>query len=612
MPQRPQANEPMLQSATEPGAPALRAKNAQAQTMALLLAGALCAMPFLLPYNDPFEAELLAAVLGAVAALAALAVHGAAIVSLPAPARWMLAFAVFLGIQTAFVHPVYPQVPLLAALYVLYAALLIWLGAQLAAANGIERAATVLAACLLAGALANAASGVIQFYGTPALLQDVVAELLYPYRAYGNIGQPNLFANYLALGGTALLFLWLRRNLRTGFALAAAMLLAWGCALSASRASLLYVLWYGLLGLLACKVQSGSDGRRLRSAAFALAAVILVEYVAVPWLNTGLGLSNAANDALVRLLPASLESEPRWQMWLLAWHVFTHAPFWGVGIGEFAGAAFRSGLSPDLTRFGQVWTSPHNLPLRLLAETGALGTFLVLGGLCTWCWQAWRRYFASAQAALWWVIAAVGIELIHSMVEFRLWSAQFLGVTALLMGLGTQSGTGSKTALRLSWTVAAGSCAALALATAMLLRDYVRLSSTRVTGTALTLASAADTARDAAVMHSLTHGLLAPPAEYWIILGAPLDRSHLPEMLKMSERVAQSFPAHAIIVRRAAFLAFDGQAAAARRLLAQALYSFPRRCTTTIRILSQALAADPHAIEPLLALAKHDQGRTCR
>jgi O-antigen ligase len=580
--------------------------------MALLLAGGMCLLPFLLPYNDPFEAELLAAVLGTAAALAAMAVHGASIVYLPALARWLLAFAVFLGIQTVFVHPVYAQVPLLAVLYVLYAALLIWLGAQLAASNGIERAATVLAACMLAGALANAASGVIQFYGTPALLQDVVAELLYPYRAYGNIGQPNRFANYLALGGTALLFLWLRGNLRTGFALAAAVLLAWGFALSGSRTTLLYVLWYALLGLLAHKVQSGSDGRRLRSAAFGLAAVILVEYVAVPWLNIGLGLSNAGNDALVRLLPASLENEPRWQMWLLAWGVFAHAPLLGVGIGDFAGAVFRSRLSPNLTQFGQVWTSPHNMPLRLLAETGVVGTFLVLGGLCTWCWHAGRRYFAGAQAAIWWIIAAVGIELIHSMVEFPLWSAQFLGVTALLMGLGVQSGTSSKTASRLSWAVAAGSCAALALATALLLRDYVRLSSTRITGTALTLASAADTARDAAVMRTLTHGLLAPPAEYWIILGAPLDRSRLPEMLKMSERVARSFPAHAIIVRRAVFLAFDGQAAAARRLLTQALYTFPRRCMTTIRILSQALAADPHAIEPLLALARDFQGKTCR
>ena len=364
---------------------------------------------------------------------------------MPVPARWLVAFALFLAAQTAFAHPIYPLVPVLAALYVLYAALLVWLGAELAASNGTERAATILAACLLVGGLANAASGVIQFYGTPALLRDVVAELLYPYRAYGNIAQPNLFANYLALGGTALLFLWLRGNVRIGFALAAAMLLGFGFALSASRASLLYVLWYVLLGLLACRVQSGSDGRRLRSAAFGLAAVILAEYVAVPLLNTALGFSTAANDVLDRLLPTAVEGEPRWQMWLLAWHVFANSPLFGVGIGEFAGAVFRTGLSPNLTRFGQVWTSAHNMPLQLLAETGVLGAFLALGSVCTWCWKAGRRYFATAQAAMWWVIAAVGIELIHSMVEFPLWSAHFLGVTALLMGLGMQPTASSRT-----------------------------------------------------------------------------------------------------------------------------------------------------------------------
>jgi O-antigen ligase len=612
MPQRQQADEPGAKSASEPAAPVLRAKNAQTQAVALLLAGGMCLLPFLLPYNQLFEAEWLAAVLGVAAALAVLATHGISVVSLPVPARWLLAFALFLGAQAVLVHPIYPQVPVLAALYVLYAALLIWLGAQLAAANGIERAATILAVCLLAGSMANAASGMIQFYGLPAVLQDIVAELPHgPAAAYGNIGQSNLYANYLALGGAALLFLWLRGNLRTGYALAAAVLLAWTCALSGSRASLLYALWFALLGLLAGRVQSDPDGRHLRSAAYTLAAVILAAHVAIPWLNAAFGLGDSAKGALERLLPASLEDEPRWQIWRLAWRIFANAPIAGAGIGEFAGAAFRSGLSPGLTQLGnQVWTSPHNLPLQLLAETGALGTFLALAGLCTWCWQAGRRYFATAQPAMWWIITAVGIELIHSAVEFPLWSAHFLGVTALLMGLGTRPSTISRIASRLTWILAAGTCLALALAMAILLRDYVRLLSTRVTGTTVTLANAADAARDAAVMHALTRGLLAPPAEYAIILGAPLDRSQLSDRLKMSERIARHYPTDAIIVRRAAFLAFDGQAAAARRLLAQALYTFPKRCNETIRILAQARASDPGAIEPLLMMARAEPGCT--
>ena len=141
----------------------------QPPTIALLIAGSLCTLPFLLPYNQLFEAEWIAAALGVAAIVAAAATRSAAIMSLPRPARWLIAFALFLGAQSYLLHPIYPQVPTLAALYVLYAVLLVWLGAQLVAVNGIERAATLLAACLLVGALLNAAAGVIQVYNRPGL-----------------------------------------------------------------------------------------------------------------------------------------------------------------------------------------------------------------------------------------------------------------------------------------------------------------------------------------------------------------------------------------------------------------------------------------------------------
>src|SRR5258708_27111268 len=86
---------------------------------------------------------------------------------------------------------------------------MIWLGAQLTAELGIARVATVLATFLLAGALANSLAGVLQFYGRPKLFEDVGAEL-HGNHAYGNIAQANIYANYLALGESALLVLCLR------------------------------------------------------------------------------------------------------------------------------------------------------------------------------------------------------------------------------------------------------------------------------------------------------------------------------------------------------------------------------------------------------------------
>lgn len=595
------------------GVHVLSARVPEARAVSLLLAGSLCVLPFLLPYHEfpilSFQAEWLAAALGIAAMLAALGGRGSALVTVPAPARFLAAFALFLAAQTLIANPIYPQLPLLGALYVLYAVLLFWLGAQLAASAGLERAATVLAACLLAGALANAAAGMIQFYGLPALLQGIVDELHYNPRhiaAYGNIAQANLYANYLALGATALAFLWSRRRLRAAYALAAALLLAWAGALSGSRSALLYALWFAALALLAARMPAGGESRRLRFAACGLAGAMLAAQLAVPWLNSALELGPANQGALERLLAISAgHSEARGPAWLLALRVFAAAPMSGAGLGEFAGAAFLLGLSPEMAR-GEVWYSPHNLPLHLLAETGALGAGLALAGLGLWCWKTGRRYFAAPEPVLWWIIAAAGIELIHSMFEFPLWYAHFLGVTALVMGLGTDARPAA--ASRLRPMLAAGLCVVLAFALALLLRDYLRLDATRATGTSMTLASSADTERDVAVMHKLTGGPLAPLAELWIFLGAPLDRSDLAGRVKMSERVAHYFPANAVVVRRAVFLAFDGRAAEARGLLLHALRSFPHRCKASAAILQQALAADRAAIEPLLALTR-DSGR---
>jgi len=124
----------------------------------------------------------------------------------------------------------YSQLPLVAALYVLYAVLTIWLGAQLAAALGRRaRGSGAWPRFFLPAPLANSLAGVIQFYGRPKLLEDVIAEL-HGNRAYGNIAQPNLYANYLALGEGALLFLWARARVQTAYALPALGILLLGSA----------------------------------------------------------------------------------------------------------------------------------------------------------------------------------------------------------------------------------------------------------------------------------------------------------------------------------------------------------------------------------------------
>jgi hypothetical protein len=289
---------------------------------------------------------------------------------------------------------------------------------------------------------------------------------------------------------------------------------------------------------------------------------------------------------------------------VLALRAFARAPIAGVGVGEFAGAAFELGLDPSLTRIGEVWTSPHNLPLHLLVETGLVGAILALGAPCIWAWRVAQRYRAVPQPALWWVIAAAGIELIHSLVEFPLWNAHFLGVAALLVGIGSAPDSHSTGMSRASRVAATLACVALVAALALLLRDYVRIDTTRVTGTTVTLARPADAQRDVATMRALAHGLMAPLAELQIVMGAPLDRNDLAAKLAMSERAARYWPSHAVLVRRAVFLALAGETEQAQGLLARTLRAFPQQSGSAVLILEQARTTDKTAIEPLLAAAK--------
>jgi len=251
-----------------------------------------------------------------------------------------------------------------------------------------------------------------------------------------------------------------------------------------------------------------------------------------------------------------------------------------------------------------VWTSPHNLPLQLLAETGAIGAILLLGALSVWAVQLLLRLRIEAGLALWWIVAATGVELLHSLIEYPLWSAHFLGVTALFLGASATLKTRSFVIARSARIAGIAICAALVVTLAIMLKDYVRLDIARAAGTRMTLAPAAQVKRDAETMQALRHGLLGPVAELWIFSGAPLDRSDLAAKLAMGERVARVWPANVVVVRRAVFLALDGRAEQARTLLAEALRVFPQRHAATVTLLEQALATDPEKIAPLLAMAE--------
>ena len=413
-------------------------------------------LPFLNPYHffplTNFYTEWLALALG-LAALAPLSVKRFwDLVEIPMLALWLLGFAALLLLQLVWLDIAYPELSLLGALYVIWAAWLVWLGRVLAKSCGMERVALRLAALLVLGGLLNAAAAVLQFYGIDSLLGSMIASLgATKGGAYGNFGQNNHFADYLTLALISALYLWIKGRLTGPAFVACAGIFLYALSLSGSRTTWLY-----LLGALALSLwyRSRTDTPRLRNAALAI-AVLLPLFALVQYAMSAYGLAvrpappgalfvpvtpieRFAQEMAHGLLPQTGGSAlgTRLYMWHQALLMWSRSPWLGVGFGQYAGVFFEQAAELSRYHISHYDRNSHNALTNLLAETGLLGTGLVCAGLGAWLWGLRRRLVVNAET--WWMLSLLLVLFLHSMVEYPLWHANFLGVAAIMLGMGSE------------------------------------------------------------------------------------------------------------------------------------------------------------------------------
>jgi O-antigen ligase len=571
--------------------------------MSLLLAGAMCVIPFLQPRHFPpirtFYDEWIAFALGAGAIGMAAFARRSQVARIPGLALWLGAFAIFLSARAFSGLATYPQGPLLWAIYAIFAALLVMLGHDLVGHFGQERVCDMLASFLLLGALLNSISGVLQVVGIPRQI-DAFVSYLNGTRAIGNIGQSNLYANYLALGEASLAYLFARDKIGRGSTVVAALLLMSGAALAGSRTSLLYALLFALLGYIEMRRASDMSCRRLGISAITLAiAGVLMQWLVPAGLKAvGFSIEGGFDRNSVEWESGRDDSTHlRLLGWQLAWRLFITAPWMGVGPGEFAGAGFVHGLPLELAA-NDLWTSPHNLVLQLLAETGLIGAGLVGAGLLIWLRRSANQFFGSANLALWWVLACTGIEILHAMLEYPFWYSHFLAVTALIMGVGASGGTSfNPTTVRMLF---ASSAVAGTVLLGINLRDYFRFELSSPIYAGRTLAAESELERDRSTLMQLSRGLLAPKAELFLFLSLSLESGNPSEKIALGERVMHTWPLREVVLRQCIFLALAGREADARGLLNLARITFTNRGKMIHDAVDSAPEKARWVLEPVL------------
>lgn len=562
----------------------------------LAFAGLLWTLPFLQPQHyfpmPMFRSEWLAFALGLVALILLATKRAWHDGRLPAVALAPLGLAALVLLQAALGRVPYAAQAFTATLYLVWASLLIMLGAALRRELGMATVASALAWCLVIGGELSAAIGLLQYYDISTVLNPLIMPKV-TGQIYANLAQPNHFANYTALALVSVAYLFAGGRMRGIGTIFAAAPLLFVLGLSGSRSAWLYLLGAFVLALLMHARRNDVQSRRLFVCAGSMIiGFYLAQWIyALPWL---VPVSGRAVTATERLFSAAGISE-RFQMWREAWWMFLQAPLFGLGWGQFAWHDFEfKALFGYVFALG-VATHAHNLVLQLLAETGLAGALLITGGAMLWLWDLRRHVFDPEH---WWLLALLATIGIHSMLEFPLWHAYFLGVAAIALGLGATRFY----ALRLQRT---GPAAAALLLLAGFFNAFTVWYGYRDFERMFVQGARPFPGEEVAaiVLRGQQDPVLEPYVELAASVYARVDREQLQDKLELNGRVMRFMPADIVVYRQALLLAMDGQAEAARGLFVHAMRVYPDILPRITAMLRELAARHPAEFAPLLELA---------
>jgi hypothetical protein len=258
--------------------------------------------------------------------------------------------------------------------------------------------------------------------------------------------------------------------------------------------------------------------------AVALAGIVVAVAIAAPRL--GDAWSEFRNPPAVQVTNdpgrlATLSSNHRWTWWTQAWTIFEDNPVGGTGAGTYALA--RQPIRKDT--LGPI--DPHDLGLKALSDTGAVGFLLMLGAVLAGgavAVGAVRRTRGEERAAVAALAAGAAAWTAHALVDMP-W--EYVAATMpMLFGLGVlvTAGRPGKVREPSSWSAAAVPLAlAIALVGSLAFPWLAqrRLSSSLDALERSDFAGAIDAARDARRLDPLSVEPLDLEGTAYEILGRP-------------------------------------------------------------------------------------------
>jgi Virulence factor membrane-bound polymerase, C-terminal len=217
-------------------------------------------------------------------------------------------------------------------------------------------------------------------------------------------------------------------------------------------------------------------------------------------------------------------------------------------------------------------------------------------------------------SAHWWLWALTTVLAVHSMLEYPLWYTFFLGVAAVVLGLGEQRGI----ALQLGHEGRGGRLLLVGLlllgwlATAELVRDYLVLENFLAFRYRYIHASTAVNRQAKEVLLDIHRSsLLAQYVELGLARTISVDPDHLADKLAVNGRAMRLFPIDDVAYRQAMLLALHGEQSAAQRQWDLAVASYPELRSDALLVVKRRVEDGLTDLRPLLDYAgKARQGQS--
>lgn len=354
--------------------------------------------------------------------------------SIPSIVFPLALFAIYLLIQPYIIKIEFPGLNTVSALEMLLCILLAISINTLKEEYSLKHMVTHLCYALLIGGILQSLIGLIQYLGLVSHFGDMIFyDSAHPTtNIFGHFGQRNHYAHYLSWATFAALYLYLKRKISNLCFYPLILWLGFSLTISASRSVFIYFGLAVIISLIFYLIKPEQVNRRwLKLVILATIALFAFEYL-YPKLHLLLTSQHNFSSGLERINSENGTGR-RGVEWEKALIVFKEYPIWGYGWNEYARqSVLLYHLFPNTALNDGLFTNCHNLIFQLLAETGAVGTLIVVLGIIICIYRILYKSINCETATL---MCMLGTTLVHSMNEYPLWYLYFLAGMVIFLAM---------------------------------------------------------------------------------------------------------------------------------------------------------------------------------